>query len=191
MDKQNEIFLLRHHLIIYQCSGSRIRLNPHTLAAAFFSPWGEFNRSKPLGLNLPFTLGESNWACLGGNHLWVYQNLSECLFGNVWNCHMRCFPNDFEEKNRIKTITFIGFHWKKPVKFRGNSTNLYKHISLNYHENTPWKINMVHLQITHLERKMIFQRFQTSMIMFQFFQGVMIFWVVSHSQDSSGKWSFR
>ena len=29
--------------------------------------------------------------------------------------------------------------------------------------HTPWKINMVHLQITHLERKMIFQ---TSMIMF-------------------------
>ena len=28
---------------------------------------------------------------------------------------------------------------------------------------TPWKIDMVHLQITHLERKMIFQ---TSMIMF-------------------------
>ena len=30
-------------------------------------------------------------------------------------------------------------------------------------QHTPWKINMVHLQITHLERKMIMK--QTSMIM--------------------------
>ena len=41
------------------------------------------------------------------------------------------------------------------------------------HDNlgTPWKIDMVHLQISHLERKMIFQ---TSMIMFKplIFRGV-------------------
>ena len=36
-------------------------------------------------------------------------------------------------------------------------------IKITWNPNTPWKINMVHLQITHLERKIIFQ---TSMIMF-------------------------
>ena len=43
--------------------------------------------------------------------------------------------------------------------------------------NTPWKINMEHLHITHLERNMTFQ---SSMIMFHVdLQGCKSNWIIS------------
>ena len=56
----------------------------------------------------------------------------------------------------------LGFHF-------GGPNGLMQRTSMIPWKDTPWKINGWNLQITHLERKMIFQ---TSMIMFHVnFQG--------------------